>query len=215
MSTIYTYRKLSYVYVCILKVVIADPPWWRHINTLYLYLACIGTILNLVTHVKWIKAPLPSNVIFIISFVYFIDDTLFIEWHHYKIGIKSLFLPGWTGNNCLTSIDDCQDSFCLNSATCEDLHNAYRCHCSEYYTGKAQVCVQTSVFCKCRRLRYWNRKYSKLNQVLSPCTCVKSIEKALTIRKYSCVTYSHAYSKNDMCHGAVQTENPWQKSNMQ
>lgn len=53
---------------------------------------------------------------------------------------------------------------------------------------------------------YVIRKYSKLNEVLSPCTCVKSIEKALTIRTYSCVTYSHAYSKNDMCHGAVQTE---------
>lgn len=43
---------------------------------------------------------------------------------------------GWTGNDCLTSINDCHLSACFNSGTCEDLHIAYRCHCLKDFTGE-------------------------------------------------------------------------------
>ncbi len=44
-------------------------------------------------------------------------------------------VPGFTGTNCDTNIDDCPGNLCQNGATCIDGINSYTCHCPPTYTG--------------------------------------------------------------------------------
>lgn len=66
------------------------------------------------------------------------------------INVLSLHIyAGWTGTDCLTSINDCHVSACFNSGTCEDLHKAYRCHCLKDFTGEI---LKLYVYCACETL---------------------------------------------------------------
>ena len=44
-------------------------------------------------------------------------------------------LEGYTGLDCEMDIDDCRGDFCHNGARCEDLVNAYVCHCLPGFAG--------------------------------------------------------------------------------
>ena len=44
--------------------------------------------------------------------------------------------PGFTGEKCLTEIDECLSSPCLHNGNCSDKINGYICDCSStYYEG--------------------------------------------------------------------------------
>ncbi|XP_062376385.1 protein eyes shut homolog [Sardina pilchardus] len=43
--------------------------------------------------------------------------------------------PGWTGHNCLIDINDCNQHWCQNGATCVDKVNGYSCRCPPGFTG--------------------------------------------------------------------------------
>ena len=43
--------------------------------------------------------------------------------------------PGWQGTICTENIDDCNDHWCQNNATCVDMVGDYRCDCLPGYGG--------------------------------------------------------------------------------
>ena len=44
-------------------------------------------------------------------------------------------LPGYTGDDCQTDIDECASNPCQNSGTCSNGVNEYSCSCLPGYTG--------------------------------------------------------------------------------
>ena len=44
-------------------------------------------------------------------------------------------VPGYTGDNCETNIDECGSSPCQNGGACKDLGNVYNCSCPNDYDG--------------------------------------------------------------------------------
>ncbi|KAK3580860.1 hypothetical protein CHS0354_032921 [Potamilus streckersoni] len=63
---------------------------------------------------------------------------------------KCLCLPGWTGERCSASIDDCIRGLCNNGGTCVDSHLTYCCTCSPGYKGmRCQYFEETCLNAKC------------------------------------------------------------------
>ena len=54
--------------------------------------------------------------------------------------------PGWTGQNCTESINDCLNKPCLNGGECIDALNDYTCTCPKAWDGKN--CEIQLIFCK-------------------------------------------------------------------
>ncbi|XP_069771579.1 protein delta homolog 1 [Narcine bancroftii] len=48
-----------------------------------------------------------------------------------------LCLPGFTGDFCEISIDNCQPNPCANQGTCKDLGSSFSCLCFRGFTGKS------------------------------------------------------------------------------
>ena len=52
-----------------------------------------------------------------------------------KDSFKCLCADGFTGVNCETNVDDCEQVICLNNGTCQDGINSYTCNCPKPIIG--------------------------------------------------------------------------------
>ena len=46
-------------------------------------------------------------------------------------------LPGFSGDDCGTNIDECASNPCVNGGTCSDMINDYACRCVTGFSGKS------------------------------------------------------------------------------
>ncbi|XP_071826204.1 cubilin-like isoform X2 [Apostichopus japonicus] len=54
-------------------------------------------------------------------------------------------IPGYTGPNCDSDVNECASDPCLNEGTCVDGFNSYRCNCASGFTGP--TCGESSISC--------------------------------------------------------------------
>ncbi|KAL3873180.1 hypothetical protein ACJMK2_036328 [Sinanodonta woodiana] len=63
---------------------------------------------------------------------------------------KCLCGPGWTGQRCSASVDDCVRELCYNGGTCMDSNLTYVCTCSPEYKGiRCQYFAETCLNANC------------------------------------------------------------------
>ncbi|XP_035516027.1 protein jagged-1a-like [Morone saxatilis] len=69
-------------------------------------------------------------------------------------------LPGWTGQNCDTNINDCRGQ-CRNGAMCKDLVNGYNCVCAPGFAG--ELCEKDVDECSSGPCLNGGRCYDEVN----------------------------------------------------
>uniref|UniRef100_A0A665VHV4 Slit homolog 1 protein n=1 Tax=Echeneis naucrates TaxID=173247 RepID=A0A665VHV4_ECHNA len=76
---------------------------------------------------------------------------------------------GFEGPMCQTNIDDCEDNYCDNGATCIDGVNNYTCFCPPYYTG--EMCEEMEDVCAPERSPCQHQSTCLITSAGPKCVC--------------------------------------------